>query len=50
MEINEKETKVIIDALVTKIKDLELEVWLRDERIKSLMAENEEKKGGAQNG
>ena len=39
MDINEKQMKVIIDALVERIKDLELEVWMRDERIEKLTAQ-----------
>ena len=45
MDINEKQMKVIIDALVERIKDLELEVWMRDERIEKLTAQLEGKCG-----
>jgi hypothetical protein len=43
MEIKKEHENVIIDALVTKIKSLELEVWLRDERIKELTAKLKDK-------
>ena len=46
MKIDEKNTEFVIDALITKIKSLELEVWYRDEKIKELKAELEKEKGG----
>lgn len=46
MKIDEKNVDVIVDALITKIKDLELELWCRDEKIKKLQEENAKKENG----
>ena len=46
MIIDEKNTDVVIDALVTKIRSLEVEIWCKDEQIKKLKAELEKKENG----
>lgn len=47
MKIDEKNVEVIIDALVSRIKSLETDVWCYEERVKKLNAEIERLKGGA---
>lgn len=43
MEIKEQNVSVIIDSLIEKIKSLEVDVWIRDEKIARLKAELGEK-------
>lgn len=43
--MNEQNVSVIIDALVSKIKSLEVELWVREERIAKLKAQLGEKVG-----
>ena len=46
MKIDEKNTEVVVDALVTKIRSLELDIWCKDEQIKKLKADLEKKENG----
>ncbi len=43
--MEEKHIPVIIDALVEKIKSLEVDIWCRDEKIAKLEAKLGEKVG-----
>lgn len=45
MNINEKNAEVVIDALVAKIKSLEIDIWWRDEQIAKLKGQIGEKVG-----
>ena len=48
MNIKEKDMTIVVESLTERIKQLELEVWWRDEKIAKLKAELEAK-GGAGN-
>ena len=43
MEIKEQNVSVIIESLIARIKSLEVDVWIRDEKIAMLKAELGEK-------
>ena len=49
MEIKEKNVEVILDTLVSRIKTLELDLWLSHNKVVELSAEIERLKGGEGN-
>lgn len=50
MNIKEKDMTVVVESLTDRIRNLETELWWRDDTIKRLKEELSEAKGGAKNG
>lgn len=50
MEIKEKNIEVILDTLASRIKTLELDLWMSNNKVVQLSAEIERLKGGASDG
>ena len=45
MLIEEKNVDLVVSALADKIRNLEIELWFKDSKIKELTEENERLKG-----
>ena len=49
MNVAEKNVDLVVEALVERIRSLEVDVWYRDKKIADLTAENEKIKGEHKN-
>lgn len=50
MNIKEKDMTIVVESLTERIRNLETELWWRDDTIKRLKEELAEAKGGVKNG